>query len=293
MEKEAESVVSLEIRSGTVYLFSTESLYQYSTETFLCEIYEKLTERFEHGVQSNEFFNYADPKSAWQLLSDYFEKTNYLKKATLENFDDFRSFYGIGIEYKKGESSDRYRNINSVLTLLAFERFSKELDKWRILDKQAIEESEFDPNVFRYYSCRTMVDFVFSLVHYCVYNRYSISKCAHCGRYFSTSNLKVKYCSRPSPFPEYGDYSCAEAVKAIKDKMEKKRLAEYERLRWRADEYRATPKYTDTFNSFCEKCSEYKEKIKKGASVELLLEYQNFLFNSPEARPKYVRIKNW
>ena len=80
MEKEAESVVSLEIRSGTVYLFSTESLYQYSTETFLCEIYEKLTERFEDGVQSNEFFNYADPKSAWQLLSDYFEKTNYLKK---------------------------------------------------------------------------------------------------------------------------------------------------------------------------------------------------------------------
>lgn len=72
--------------------------------------------------------------------------------------------------------------------------------------------------------------------------------------------------------------------------MEKKRLAEYERLRWRADEYRATPKYADTFNSFCEKCSEYKEKIKKGASVELLLEYQNFLF---KVRPKYVRIKNW
>lgn len=118
MAKEAESVVSLEIRSGTVYLFSTKSVYQYSAETFLCEIYEKLTERFEHGVQSNEFFNYADPRGAWQLLSDYFEKTDYLKKANLENFDDFRSFYGISIEYKKGESSDRYRNINSILTLL-------------------------------------------------------------------------------------------------------------------------------------------------------------------------------
>ena len=49
-----------------------------------------------------------------------------------------------------------------------------------------------------------MIDFVFALVHYCVYNDYKITKCAHCGKLFITKkgkkNGEEKYCCRNSPF---------------------------------------------------------------------------------------------
>ncbi len=290
-DKKEEQVVSLEIRDGTIILYSTKDLYFYGGETFLCEIFEKLSNHFEKGIPCNEFFNYTDPKGAWALLSDYFQKTDYLKKATLGDFDEYRSRYGISLEYKKGESSARYENVDTDDKLVAFERFSKELDQWRMFDKDIIDQAEFNPNVFRYYSCRTMIDFVFSMVHYCIYNNLVIARCAHCGKLFVVNSLKVKYCHRKSPLQGYENYSCGEAVKALKDKLEKKRIAEYERLRQRAKEYCATPSQTELLNTFCQKCSYYKEQLKKGASIELLSEYQEYLFSSPGLRRKYERMK--
>ena len=86
-----------------------------------------------------------------------------------------------------------------------------------------------------------MIDFVFALVHYCVYNDYKITKCAHCGKLFITKkgkkNGEEKYCCRNSPFAGYEEYPCKKAVKAIKDMLDKKRISEYERLRNRAKEF--------------------------------------------------------
>lgn len=290
-DKKEEQVVSLEIRDETVYLYSTKKCYSYEFETFLCEIFEKLLNSFENSVPCSEFFNYTDPKGAWVLLADYFQKTDYLKSATLQDFDEYRSRYGIGLEYKKGESLSRYEGIDSFDKVIAYEVFHKELDRWRIFDKDSIDRTEFNPNVFCYYSCRTMIDFVFSMVHYCIYNNLVIARCAHCGKLFIVNSLKVKYCHRKSPLQGYENYSCGEAVKALKDKLEKKRIAEYERLRQRAKEYCATPSQTELLNTFCQKCSYYKEQLKKGASIELLSEYQEYLFSSPGLRRKYERMK--
>lgn len=291
MGSEEAQVVSLEIRDGTIILYSTEGIDSYDAELFLCEIFEKLSDHFKKGILCNEFFNYTDPKGAWTLLSDYFQKTDYLKKATLEDFDEYRSRNGISLEYKKGESSARYENVDIVEKLASFERFSKELDQWRIFDKDIIDQAEFNPHVFRYYSCRTMIDFVFSMVHYCIYNNLVITHCAHCGKLFITKSLKVKYCHRKSPFPGYTDYCCGDAVKALKDKLEKKRIAEYERLRQRAAEYGASSSQAEMFNTFCQKCSYFKDQMKKGATIKLLSEYQEYLFSSPGLRRKYERMK--
>ena len=106
-------------------------------------------------------------------------------------------------------------------------------------------------------------------------------------------SLKEKYCRRPSPYPGYEEYTCGEAVKSIKDRFEKRRRTEYERLRLKAAEYGTLSPHCGNFNSFCAKCDYYKNQLKKGASVELLQEYGKYLFDNPILRTKYERIKKW
>lgn len=293
MSNEEEKIVKTEIDETDVVLFTTRGFAgPYSTSLFLCEIYEKLNNRFVHDLPENEFFNYTDPKGAWTLLTDFFEKSNYLYNTTLKDFEEYRSRYDVSLDYKRGVNSDKYKAASSFSMFLAFNRFERELDKWRILDKESIDSSEYNPNVFRYYSCKTMIDFVFGLVHYYVFNEYRIVKCKHCGKLFAT-NQKEDYCSRKSPFAGYEDRTCKKAVKAIKDMLEKRRKSEYERLRLRANEYGVNSNHYTQFNTFNNICNEYKGKIKKGASVELLEEYRTFLYDSAGTRPKYERIKNW
>lgn len=289
-----EQIISFEIRGSNVILLSTESVHgPYPVETFLCEIFENLCKHFELNDACNNYFNYADPHGAWILLSDFFKRTDNLKNASLEYFDNYRSKYDIELNYKKGENSTIYEGSRSVLEVAALKCFSQELDRFRMFDKDKIEQAEFDPDVFRYYSCRQMIDFVFSLVHYCIYNGYKMTTCAHCGNAFMTKSLKEKYCCRSSPFPGYKDYSCKEAVKSVKDMLEKRRLVEYDRLRKRSKEYGRYSKFTDQFNNFCDACNKYKSELRQGASVALLSEYKDYLFNSSYVRPKYERIKNW
>lgn len=294
MEKEKEEVVCFEVDDCGVTIISTHGVYgAYPTSLFLCEIYEKLRNRFEYGKMEDEFFNYQDPRGAWTLLDDYFKKTDYLKDATLRGFEEYRSRYGVALDFKKGESTGAYQIFDTPVQIAAIKRFSKELDKWRIFDKESADSTPFIPDIFHYDSCRTMIDFTFSLVHYFVFNGYKITECVHCGHLFAAKSLKEKYCLRSSPFAGYEDYSCKDAAKAIKDMLEKKRISEYERLRLKADEYGPSSKHYETFNKFCSTCNEYKAKLKAGAAVDLLQEYRSFLFDSSNVRPKYERLKNW
>lgn len=291
---EQEHILSLEICDDGVVLFGDKKCYgTYSMTLFLCEIYEKLRNRFEYGIDEDEFFNYQDPQGAWQLLKDYFEKTDYLRNATLKDFEEYRSRYGISLEFKKGIIVEEKDLNRTPIEIAAFMRFSKELDPWRKFDKDSVDNSLFDPDVFRYYSCRTMIDFVFSLVHYCVFNGYKIAECSHCGHLFARTTDKEKYCTRGSPFPGYESYNCKKAVKAIKDMLEAKRRSEYERLRKKAVEYGVSSKHNAVYNDFCSVCGDYKKQLRQGASVELLQRYMSYLFDSENVRPKYQRIKNW
>ena len=150
-------------------------------------------------------------------------------------------------------------------------------------------------NGMRFNSINSVVDELYCLLYYYTFNNMKLKRCAHCGKWFaknsSGSANNEKYCNRMSPFIGYEDRTCKKAVKDIKDMLEKRRISEYERLRLRAAEFEAN--HRDKFNYFVEACNIYKDKIKKGASVELLQEYKSFLFNSEGLRPKYVRIKNW
>ncbi len=294
MERDKDQIISLEIDDDKVILFTRNGLAgPYYTDSFLLEIYEKLKNRYEFGQPENEFFGYEDPEGAWVLLNDFLQKTNFLENVSLSDYEEYRSRYDIGLDFKKGETIRQYDIPISIDNQITLKRFAKELDEWRIFNKDEVDSSVFNPNIFRYYSCGKMIDFVFALIHYFVFNGYKIRKCAHCGKLFAVKSLKEKYCSRSSPFDGYGQYTCRKAVKAIKDMLDKKRKSENSRLKKRAEEYGRQSKHYKNWREFADTADDYKEKIKSGASVELLQEYKNFLFDSENVRPKYQRIKNW
>ncbi len=134
---------------------------------------------------------------------------------------------------------------------------------------------------------------IIALLYFYAVNGYKLTICKHCGRWFATKSLKELYCSKNSSFPGYERYTCGEAVKRIKDKLERKRLSEYERLHLKAMEYGVNSRHSEVFNSFCQTCSTFKAELKHGASVELLQAYKDYLYDSENVRPKYERIKNW
>jgi hypothetical protein len=68
------------------------------------------------------------------------------------------------------------------------------------------------------YSCSSMEDVIFSVLHYLVLFKYKFGKCNHCSNYFATQTLKQKYCNRKSPYKEYEHVDCEQAVRNIKQK---------------------------------------------------------------------------
>ena len=136
MSNSMEQVISFEVNDDDIILFSSNGVSGiYPARLFLCEIYEGLSDCFERDIPCDEFFNYEYPRGAWELLSDFFDKTDYLQYATLKDFEEYRARYNISLDYKKGEMSTIYEKERSVSSLAALKRYSKELDKWRIFDK--------------------------------------------------------------------------------------------------------------------------------------------------------------
>lgn len=289
MEDTTERIVRMRIDNNGILLFTSQytAAGPYNVSAFLCEIYEKLCLHYESNQPQHEFFNFEDPRGAWELLSDFFKRTNFLQNVSLQDFEEYRSKYEIALEYKKGEYLSFYKNIRTPRDAIFLNVALKELDTFRKFDKDALDQSDFDPDVFFYDSCRTMIDFVFSLAHYLIFNGYKIRKCAHCGKLFATKSLKCEYCTfRFSPFPGYEKYTCQVAVKKIKDALEKRRKSEYKRLRLHPD-----LEHCKILDNFCCTCDDYKDKLKKGASVELLKEYKAFLYDSKNVRRKYERSR--
>ncbi len=141
------------------------------------------------------------------------------------------------------------------------------------------------------YESKDIKDVIFANIQFALENGYKLVRCKHCGKWFFAKTLKEVYCTRKSPYPEYERYTCKEAVKKIKDKLEKKRISEYERLRLKANEYGVNSNHYTIWLDFCNKCTDYKERLKNNSSIELLQEYERYLFDSKNVRKKYERIK--
>lgn len=143
------------------------------------------------------------------------------------------------------------------------------------------------------YTCDNLQQVVFSILHFLILSGYKFTNCKHCGKMFATKNLKVVFCKRFSTFEGYEGKPCGDAVKDIRDKLDKRRKCVYERLRGRANEYGYHSKHGDILRDFQSKCAIHKEKIKEIPSKGNLQEYHDYLYNDDKFPHKYERIRSW
>lgn len=75
-----------------------------------------------------------------------------------------------------------------------------------------------------FYQCYSPSDILFSILHFLALNKYKFKTCDHCGKYFATTNLKKQYCDRFSEYPGYEKYDCYNAVKRIRQDIQRKHV---------------------------------------------------------------------
>lgn len=72
------------------------------------------------------------------------------------------------------------------------------------------------------YSCYSLADIIFSVLHYLMLFGYKFNQCEHCGNYIANTSFK-KYCNRNSPYLGYEHLTCGVAVDHLKKVISKER----------------------------------------------------------------------
>lgn len=147
--------------------------------------------------------------------------------------------------------------------------------------KQLLENTDKSTHQF-VYSCYSVEDIMFSVLHYLVFYKYKFAKCDHCGNYFATKTLKQKYCNRKSPYKSQykihtdksrkGDYThlhCEQAVRNIKQDLVRRQKWVYSHLQKSYE--------PDAADKFYNEYLTYKDAVDKCSSVENLHRLEHFL----------------
>lgn len=106
-----------------------------------------------------------------------------------------------------------------------------------------------------FYQCYSPSDILFSVLHFLALNKYKFRTCNHCGKYFATTNLKKQYCNRFSEYPGYEKYDCYNAVKRIRQEIQRKHV----RIKNNLNQYYMPEKLEDFEKQFNELIDDLKE----------------------------------
>ena len=134
------------------------------------------------------------------------------------------------------------------------------------LDRTNINNGMNFPNI------KSIREIIYCILYYYAYYDYKLVKCEHCGRWFATNSFKNKYCPRNSTFEGYTHLNCEQAVRNIKQELQREKKRIYNKMTLYTQNYG-----NNKINSFLEKCAQYLDKIKECATVENLSAYWSFL----------------
>lgn len=212
----------------------------------------------------------SDTKQILNMISDLYDGlSDYFKQQTLRflydakrNCLEYMTYNNFSIEFLELFSSSKDITLSRRLTKPNGQRFN-------------INDSTTD--VAYRYDGRSMCDIIFATIHFALENGYKFMQCEHCGRWFfkdgGRSGSRKKYCNRKSTFSGYEHLECEQAVKNIKQELQRKKKRIYNSLT------REAPSTVPVVYEFLDKCAAYMEKIKKEASVQNLSNYWLFLKN--------------
>jgi hypothetical protein len=144
------------------------------------------------------------------------------------------------------------------------------------------------------YICEKVLDVLICSLYEAARNNIHIQACANCGEIFVLNKADEKYCTRISP--QYSSMDCKAAAKYIKqlkreDKDQAYRIykSRYNSLRKKIDNACYDPKkeekYKKEFEEFKVKAEDFREKIAKNPTEELVNEFIEWM-NTYKTRKK-------
>ena len=179
---------------------------------------EKIAEEFKH------FFGILDKSFDESEIFEYFEKMRMLrnmiycnKYLSLSEFERLKSFFNLKFHFDivpyehNGWSEQDY--------------LAKNVLRFGFADIADVFENELNNEHIFFYTCYSMEDVVFSVLHYLILNEYKFRQCEHCEKYFATKTFKQKYCTRKSPLEQHSNLECRKAVDHIMKKIKKSKKA--------------------------------------------------------------------
>ena len=135
------------------------------------------------------------------------------------------------------------------------------------------------------YHCYSPSDILFSIMHFIALRKYKFRICNHCGKYFATTNLKVEYCKRFSEYPNYQKYDCYNAVKRIRQLIQRKHIRIGNNLR----KYYPLEKSEDFEKQF----NELAIKLKEHSDYTIIKECFDFLDKKKWYGKDSIRNVGW
>ena len=161
------------------------------------------------------------------------------------------------------------------------------------------------PGSMRFENLQNVTHVVIAALYYYAYNKYTLKRCKHCGRWFATQNKKIEYCDNISPC--YGmvvagakvlgaERGCKEAVDIIKKRLAHRKKVIYDK--WYEGQITCSEKCEECPYSECildedrckELCDTYKQlkcAIVKQPSVENIVALHSYLY--ADDKPKQER----
>lgn len=188
-------------------------------------------------IEKNEIVDYVEYMKSLQIRIDQGKLKKLIELENIRPFYDLRFSYQFVILHRDGHITPM-------------------LDGFYKTETPSNEKLREDHCCI--YTCPSMRDVPFSIMHYLFLNDYKIRKCEHCGKYFATKNLKQKYCPRMSPYKGFECQPCGKAVDHILKRIKKRRKAVYKNI---SDDY---PKAIVPF------CEEYDAAFVEEKSVSNL-----------------------
>ena len=133
----------------------------------------------------------------------------------------------------------------------------------------------------KFENIETIQEVFYGLLYYYAFNNLKLVKCEHCGRWFATTTLKQKYCTRNSLYEGYTHLTCYNAVENILKQCRRVRTRISDKIRKSCND---TSFYNSNLSRFEFDCDEYTRAISNRASIENLKQYYDFLIETEKSR---------
>lgn len=135
----------------------------------------------------------------------------------LKEIEFIKAFYDISFNYTPSYQVDNF-----------FHKYSSQAPKYVELSAKyyhfSVEEvMKLDVEGIHnyFFECYSVADLVFAILYFLAINKYKISKCKHCKRYFATKTYKQEYCHRKAIYPRYSHLNCEQAIRNISQEFKR------------------------------------------------------------------------